>query len=343
MAIEIQSIGNRNFYLNVINLLYNDLRGMHVRFDKKLLSSEDLTTPVIIDPDDKDHQPIAGKTCPIRLEITPIANSSATVTVSGEDPSGAGISDSVTFNGTRSPQTTGKEFSIITRVSSTQPVTVDIANDPELGGRDKSLSDSCIHNIELAPVVIDRILRSVVGSPDEVISPSVYLSVDSSQSANDLVGELQAFIELLNVRVELYLGEINNNFNMTQRAADLIHDMSIVLDPTKFIGGSIVNPNVDADRMPTAHYDATEFNSWKNASLQLDDNGQYAPLTVQEWLASKPSIKDTSPTEAKIMNAGISQWAFDERTRGTGHEILVFIFSVELHHYVTGATIMTTD
>ena len=155
-------------------------------------------------------------------------------------------------------------------------------------------SDTRVKNIELAPVVIDRVLNPQGVNP--VISPSIYLSVDSSQSANDLVGELQAFIELLNVRVELYLGEINNNFNMTQLAAELINDVGIVLDPTEFIGAQISSENMN---MRTGN--------------------------------------------AKIMNAGISQWAFDERTRGTGHEILVFIFSVELHHYVTGATIMTTD
>ena len=137
--------------------------------------------------------------------------------------------------------------------------------------RNPKYSPTPVRNIELAPVIIDRV--------STLVAPSIHISMDSSQTANDLEGESSAFIELLNLRVELYLGCDNDNYRLTTQSADLMNDFRQVLSPTHFTG---------------------------------------APIS----------------DDAKLVNGGILQWGFDERLRGTPEEILIYIFQVELHHYV---------
>ena len=330
MAIEILPTTTGNVYEDVINKVYNAVRELALRYDVQVFSGP-LTAddPVTID---EDHQP--SPRCPIRLTVTRSAppRVAMTINIKGTSMDGSTVESDVVFAAEAADNvdvlTTIEFFSSITSVESNVDTTVTIVNDPGQGGRDASLSDECVHNIELNPVIIP-ITADRRGMP----VPSINISMDSSQSANDLVGELQAIVELLNIRIELYLGRINSGSSLTIKSTQLINDLRYVLSPTRFIGAPMSKP-----LSMGAHYDATEFSEWRDGATALRADN---PFGVQQWLASRPSVRDTQPPVSKIMNAGIVQWGFDERTRQTTDELLVFIFSVELHHYVEN--VLTTD
>ena len=174
--------------------------------------------------------------------------------------------------------------------------------------RDAALSKVPVKNIELSPVVVDRLSRED--------APSIHISVDSSETANDIDGQLQDFIELLNLRIELYLGCDNDNFRLTSLAATLIDDFRQVLSPNVFVGAPI-----SIERLKLDERNEIKLADGRRIYLINDDTARL--------VSSRPLAND-----AKIMNAGILQWGFDERTRGTGDEILVYIFQLELHHHV---------
>lgn len=146
----------------------------------------------------------------------------------------------------------------------------------QLGGpRDTALSaeadGAVVKNIELAPVVMDRVRANA--------APSLHISVDSSETANDLEKIVGEFVELLNIRIEVYLNTLNTNTALTVLTGHILDDMRQVLSPNAFV----------------------------NSELSAG---------------------------ARISNAGILQWGFDERTRGTADEILVYIVQVQLHHFI---------
>lgn len=97
--------------------------------------------------------------------------------------------------------------------------------------RDSNLSNLPVKNIELNPVIIDRI--------DTTQGPQIYVSMDSSDSANDLEGTFGTFIELLRIRLELFVGENNDNIELTEESCKLLKDLQYVLNPQDFIGAPL--------------------------------------------------------------------------------------------------------
>ena len=100
-------------------------------------------------------------------------------------------------------------------------------------GRSPKLVGEVVQNIEMDPVVWETL--------DRDLNPAIYISTDSSGSDNDSVGVFGYFIEVLNFRIQLYLGCDNDNEKLTTRELRLVQDFQEVLKPTVFIGAPIGN------------------------------------------------------------------------------------------------------
>ena len=106
--------------------------------------------------------------------------------------------------------------------------------------RDLELSDTPLVNLELAPVAIDNAgaVTSTLGQ--QIIAPSAHISVDSTETISDIPdANLSDIVELMNVRIELYIGRDNDNYRLTTKTADLMDDFRQVLSPLAFLGASI--------------------------------------------------------------------------------------------------------
>ena len=246
--------------------------------------------------------------------------------------------------------------------------------------RDVNLSDHKVNNLELSPVVIDTI--------DSQLSPSIYISLDSSDSANNEGGVFGDFVEFLFIRIELFVGCDNDNYRLTETSSDLIQDFHYVLNPLNFIGSSFAgrpenkidildgvtisstltpSNTLDTHRDPldliislekaellnpstpgyikiegtnignTNFSDYIFFDQESLGNLKITSNKfkSIGNITTEGFQSGEitieaPITKRLKP--AQIRNAQIVGWGYDERTRGTSNEILVFTFEVELHH-----------
>ena len=268
-----------------------------------------------------------------------------------------------------------------------QPLTVP---DNPNSGRDPDLSDVPVSNIELNPIVIDS-----TGSSED---PEIYISMDSSASANDLEGSFGTFIELLNIRLELFVGTVNCPEELTIRSTKLLKDLQYVLTPQTFIGaplsrneatllnllndqplsasiavsnnlsthqnevnlmielynGVLLNTNIPAMVQVNGEnshgtsfseyffYDESELNITKVSNHKF---AQITSVTSDGFSGGDITIRGQigpQTQQAQIMDAGLLTWGFDERTRGTSKEVLVFIFQLELHHFLPSVTRFTT-
>ena len=145
--------------------------------------------------------------------------------------------------------------------------------------RSAEYSDQIIQNIEMNPVTWTLVENNTLLVPNSN-DLWVHISVDSSQKINDPNAELQAWVELLNIRLELFLKQRDNDpITLTDRTVKIIDDFQKTLQVTKFVG------------MPI-----------------------------------RPG--------ARINDAGINSWSYDERLRGTNEEIIIFIFQVQVQHYI---------
>ena len=145
--------------------------------------------------------------------------------------------------------------------------------------RSAEYSDQIIQNIEMNPLTWTLAQSNIVFAPNSD-DLWVHISVDSAQRINPPNADLQAWVELLNIRLELFLRQRDNDSRaLTDRTVKVIDDFQKTLEVSKFV------------------------------STPLE------PL-------------------ARIDNAGISSWSYDERLRGTNEEIIVFIFQVQVQHYI---------
>ena len=108
--------------------------------------------------------------------------------------------------------------------------------------RNQNLSDLAVQNIELRPVIIDKPMGMAPGSTttiergEDILAPSIYLSVDSFSGLNEEPGTYNEFIEIVNIRIELYVGVDDDNYQLSEKSMELIQDVHEVLKPTDFIG-----------------------------------------------------------------------------------------------------------
>ena len=203
--------------------------------------------------------------------------------------------------------------------------------------RDPMLSDCMVGNIELMPpsLPIPGYGQTRQLNPPRVTT--IYISVDSARKIDeteltDHPRQMGDFVEEYNIRLDVYVGRCAENESVTSRSADLICDIGYVLSPTTFVGAPLSTGFSEdtIDLRSLIYSDRVEDLKDEIKNQKFDEFIR----DLERVIDSSKKAKITLSQNAKLINACLLQWSFNELTRGSGEEWLVFIFQAELHHNV---------